>query len=315
MTRFGLQLWAQQTDWPGFRDCGPRRRGGGLGLGLDVGPPDGHLRAVGAADLRGLERAGGPRADHVADPARADGRGQHVPQPGPHGQAGDDARPPLGRAGRPRHRRGVVRARARRLRHRLLLGPRRAARPAGRVGDAHAPAARWRAVQPRGPLLHVPRRAPRAAAGPEPPADPGRRVRAREDAPDRGAAGRRLEHAAGRSRRSVAKLDLLAEHCADVGRDIAPGSRRRSASRSRSATTGRRPRRPTGRCWRRTASRTMEGSTALLGSPPRWPTLSDPYVELGFATVIVRMPAPYDRETIDRMARVCGAPGMSRCDR
>ena len=32
-----------------------------------------------------------------------------------------------------------------------------------------------------------------------------------------------------------------------------------------------------------------------------------PYVELGFETVIVRMPAPYDRETIERMAEVARA--------
>jgi predicted GTPase len=29
-----------------------------------------------------------------------------------------------------------------------------------------------------------------------------------------------------------------------------------------------------------------------------------PYAEMGFETVIVRMPAPYDRETIDRMTEV-----------
>jgi hypothetical protein len=29
-----------------------------------------------------------------------------------------------------------------------------------------------------------------------------------------------------------------------------------------------------------------------------------PYTELGFETVIVRMPAPYDHETIERMSRV-----------
>ena len=49
---------------------------------------------------------------------------------------------------------------------------------------------------------------------------------------------------------------------------------------------------------------TMEGSAALLGSPAEVADTLRPYVELGFATVIVRMPAPYDRETIDRMARV-----------
>ena len=30
----------------------------------------------------------------------------------------------------------------------------------------------------------------------------------------------------------------------------------------------------------------------------------DPYLALGFETIIVRMPAPYDRETIERMPRV-----------
>ena len=50
---------------------------------------------------------------------------------------------------------------------------------------------------------------------------------------------------------------------------------------------------------------TMDGgSSALLGSPAEVADVIRPYVELGFATVIVRMPAPYDRETIDRMAQV-----------
>ena len=39
----------------------PRGRGRRLGLGLDVGPPAGDLRSVGAAHLRGLERPGRPR--------------------------------------------------------------------------------------------------------------------------------------------------------------------------------------------------------------------------------------------------------------
>jgi len=29
-----------------------------------------------------------------------------------------------------------------------------------------------------------------------------------------------------------------------------------------------------------------------------------PYLDLGFTTVIVRMPAPFDRETIDRLPEV-----------
>ena len=137
-----------------------------------------------------------------AGPARPDGRRQHVPQPGPHRQARDDARPPLGRARRARHRRRLVRARARRLRHRLRVGLRRAAGPAGRGGDADPPAARRRTVQPRGPVLHDPRRARASRADPGPPADPRRRVRAEEDAADRRRCGRTRGTRPGRSTRS-----------------------------------------------------------------------------------------------------------------
>jgi hypothetical protein len=38
-----------------------------------------------------------------------------------------------------------------------------------------------------------------------------------------------------------------------------------------------------------------------------WPAFCDsirPYRALGFSTVTVRMPAPYDRETIERMPEV-----------
>jgi len=46
----------------------------------------------------------------------------------------------------------------------------------------------------------------------------------------------------------------------------------------------------------------FEGS--LAGSPDEVADAIRPYLELGFETIIVRMPAPYDRETIDRMAEV-----------
>jgi alkanesulfonate monooxygenase SsuD/methylene tetrahydromethanopterin reductase-like flavin-dependent oxidoreductase (luciferase family) len=42
----------------------------------------------------------------------------------------------------------------------------------------------------------------------------------------------------------------------------------------------------------------------LAGSPDQVAGAIRPYLELGFETIIVRMPAPYDRETIDRMAEV-----------
>jgi hypothetical protein len=42
----------------------------------------------------------------------------------------------------------------------------------------------------------------------------------------------------------------------------------------------------------------------LLGSPRAAAEAIRPYLDLGFSTVIVRIPAPYDRETIDRMPEV-----------
>ena len=71
------------------------------------------------ADPRGLAGPGRLGRAHVDGPAGVDGRGQHVPQPGPHGQARGDPRPHQRRPGGPRHRRGLVRARARRVRDRL----------------------------------------------------------------------------------------------------------------------------------------------------------------------------------------------------
>ena len=42
----------------------------------------------------------------------------------------------------------------------------------------------------------------------------------------------------------------------------------------------------------------------LLGSPASIAETLRPYLDLGFSTVIVRMPAPFDRETIDRLPEV-----------
>ncbi len=42
----------------------------------------------------------------------------------------------------------------------------------------------------------------------------------------------------------------------------------------------------------------------LTGSPERIADALRPYLALGFSTVIVRMPSPFDRETIDRMPEV-----------
>ena len=82
-------------------------------------------------------------------------------------------------------------------------------------------------------------------------------------------------------------------------------SRRRSASRSSSATTGAAEARDTGELLDHNG---IDGdgwhARSSSGSPTEVADALRPYAELGFETVIVRMPAPYDRETIDRMARV-----------
>jgi alkanesulfonate monooxygenase SsuD/methylene tetrahydromethanopterin reductase-like flavin-dependent oxidoreductase (luciferase family) len=100
------------------------------------------------------------------------------------------------------------------------------------------------------------------------------------------------------------RLDTLAEHCAapDVGRDIATIEKTASFPLLI-------------RDDRQTAERVYAqalahngvkemGSTPLLGPPTEVADALRPYIELGFETVIIRMPAPYDRETIDRIARV-----------
>ena len=46
------------------------------------------------------------------------------------------------------------------------------------------------------------------------------------------------------------------------------------------------------------------GVPLLLGSPASIAETLRPYLGLGFSTVIVRMPAPFDRETIDRLPEV-----------
>jgi F420-dependent oxidoreductase-like protein len=98
------------------------------------------------------------------------------------------------------------------------------------------------------------------------------------------------------------RLDILAEHCADVGRDIAtiektvsfPTVLRDDPAAAEAAFAG-----------QLEANGTDRGtSPVLLGSPAMAADTIRPYKEMGFETVIVRMPAPYDRETIERMASV-----------
>ena len=98
-------------------------------------------------------------------------------------------------------------------------------------------------------------------------------------------------------------LDILAEHCDDVGRDIAtieksisfPIIVRDDPAAAASVY---------GVLLERNGIADMGTVPVLLGSPDEIADRLRPYVELGFETIIVRMPAPYDRETIDRMVQV-----------
>jgi F420-dependent oxidoreductase-like protein len=101
----------------------------------------------------------------------------------------------------------------------------------------------------------------------------------------------------------TAKLETLAEHCAAVGRDI--GSIEKTVSfpiilRDDPAVAADAFRALVD------ANGTPDAGNVptLLGLPAEVADRLRPYAELGFTTVIVRMPAPYDRETIERMGQV-----------
>jgi alkanesulfonate monooxygenase SsuD/methylene tetrahydromethanopterin reductase-like flavin-dependent oxidoreductase (luciferase family) len=98
-------------------------------------------------------------------------------------------------------------------------------------------------------------------------------------------------------------LATLERHCGDVGRD--PASIEKTTSfplvirdRTDAAQT---------RMTELLASNgvtTMGSGPHLTGSPAHIADAIRPYVELGFETIIVRMPAPYDDETIARIGEV-----------
>ena len=122
-----------------------------------------------------------------ARPARTPRGGEHVPQPGPHGQAGDDARSPLRRPGRARHRRRLVRAPSTR-RSGSTSGPGSASGSTGstRRSGSSGGCSTASGSTHDGPLLRDARCGVRAAAGPGRAADPDRRLGADQDAADDG---------------------------------------------------------------------------------------------------------------------------------
>ncbi len=100
-----------------------------------------------------------------------------------------------------------------------------------------------------------------------------------------------------------ARLAILGEHCEAVGRDIETIEKTVSFSivlrdDMAAATAVARA------LLDQNGVADMGNGPALLGSPAEVADRIQPFVEMGFGTVIVRMPAPYDRETIERMVTV-----------
>ena len=98
-------------------------------------------------------------------------------------------------------------------------------------------------------------------------------------------------------------LGILAEHCAAVGRDLAeieltisfPIVIRDDPADAQAAFDG---------LLANNGAQDIGQVPVLLGSPGKVADGLRPYRDLGFSTVIVRLPAPYDRETIERIGEV-----------
>lgn len=100
-----------------------------------------------------------------------------------------------------------------------------------------------------------------------------------------------------------ASLDLLAGYCADAGRNLSDieltvsfptiiRDRVEDANAARAKQLA------------HNGLDDLGGVPTLTGSPAAAADALRPYLDLGFSTVIVRMPAPFDRETIDRLPEV-----------
>jgi F420-dependent oxidoreductase-like protein len=100
-----------------------------------------------------------------------------------------------------------------------------------------------------------------------------------------------------------AKLGILDEHCAAVGRDRStieltvsfPITIRDSVEASEQAYAA---------ILAANNVADMAANPVLLGSPAVVAEAIAPYRDLGFRTVIARLPAPFDRETIERIGEV-----------
>jgi alkanesulfonate monooxygenase SsuD/methylene tetrahydromethanopterin reductase-like flavin-dependent oxidoreductase (luciferase family) len=108
-------------------------------------------------------------------------------------------------------------------------------------------------------------------------------------------------------------LTALEAHCAEVGRD--PTAIERSVSFPviiRDSVDAAEARLDEQRARNQTAE--LEEVPPLCGPPELIADGLRPYVELGFRTIVVRLPAPFDRETLDRIGEVrvlLGAPSAA----
>ena len=300
--RFGLQLWSQQTDWPGFRDAALAADGAGWD---SVWTWD-HLLAIfgpweqpileGWSVLAGL----GPLTSKVrlglmvgANTFRNPGHTAKLATTLDHLSGG---RAVLGIGGawfeREHDAFGIefgsgFGERLDRLdesvmlMRRLLDGERFSHE--GRFYTMHDAICQPRPIQAHLPIL----------VGGSGPRKTLRTVARRADA----------WNTSGTVEEVRAKLDILAEHCGDVGRDIAtiektvsfPMVLRDSPSAAEATFEA---------LLAGNGSADVGNSPLLLCSPAEAADRLRPYAAMGFETIIVRMPAPYDRETIDRMAEV-----------
>jgi alkanesulfonate monooxygenase SsuD/methylene tetrahydromethanopterin reductase-like flavin-dependent oxidoreductase (luciferase family) len=303
MTRFGLQLWGQQTDWPGFRDAALAAEEAGWDsvwtwdhLMAIFGPWEqpilegwSLLTAVGALTSRvslglmvgantfrnpGLTVKIATTLDHVSGGRAVLGIGGAWFER-EHEAYGIDFGAGFGER-LDRLDESVM------LMRRLLDGERFSHE--GRFYTFHDALAAPRPVQAHLPIL----------VGGSGPRKTLRIVALRAD-------GWNTSGTIDEVRRN---LDILSEHCADVGRDIATIEKTvsfpivirddREAALTRFKAL-----------LEHNGVTAMEGATIpLVGAPTEVADALRPYIDMGFETVIVRMPAPYDRETIDRMAEV-----------
>ena len=99
------------------------------------------------------------------------------------------------------------------------------------------------------------------------------------------------------------RLETLGEHCAEASRDLSEIELTVSFPTIIRDTVGAAAERRRDQL-AQNGIREPEDVPLLMGPPEAIAEAYRPYLDLGFTTVIARMPAPFDRETIDRLPEV-----------